>query len=227
MKSSIVRAALAVAGSLILASSGFAAIVTTGVITIPNSGSATGGISFPVPEFNPALGTLTDVSLDFTSNLVAQLDVLNITTVSQPFTNGSSSGMVTLAGPDGTDVSGTPTVSIPTGTANPTPAPPTFPYTTTSFPGAADPLSAVVDVLPSGNLSDYEGVGNANFTVSYGTSVSGGTGGEFQVFFGGELFATGGTVDATYTYTPSVPEPTSAAIIGVPLMALIARRRRA
>jgi hypothetical protein len=221
MKSSIVKAVLGAAGSLLLASSGFAAIVTTGSITIPNSEDAAdpGGISFPVPEFNPALGTLTDVRLDFTSNLMAQVDILNTTGTPQTVTDASSSGTVTFAGPDETEVSGTPSTSFASGIAN------AGPFVVTDFPGAAIPLSDVVDVLPGGDLSDYEGVGNASFTVTFSpvTSAASGTPGAIDV--GGELFATGGSVDVTYTYTP-VPEPTSAAIIGVPLMALIARRRR-
>ena len=92
MRDSIVKAAFGVACSLILASSGLAAVVTTGSITIPDSGDSAdpGGISFPVPEFNPALGTLTDVSLDFTSNLTAQVDIINFTSNPQTVSNGSA-----------------------------------------------------------------------------------------------------------------------------------------
>jgi len=221
MRSSIVRAALGLAGSLLLASSGFAAIITTGSITIPDSGSAAdpSGITFPVPKFNPALGTLTDVSLDFTSNLVAQLDVINFTSSPQRVTNGSSTGTVTFAGPDGTSASGTPSVTNVIGVAYPPQ------YSVTVFPGSADPLSEVVDVLPSGNISDYSGAGNATFSVTFSPSTSSGSGTPGDIAVGGELFATGGTVDVTYTYTP-VPEPTTAAILAIPLLSLIARRRR-
>lgn len=161
---------------------------------------------FTFNSFDESLGTLTGVSVLENLNVTAAVNVLNLSSTSQSFTNATASVPVTLTGPDPSfTLSTTATTAGINGTANP------GPYSNTTFPGATGSTQASISDT---NLSDYESgtVVAQDWSAVAGYGSFSGSGPNGIVFFSGTASA-GGSITLTYTYTPattsSVPEPTT------------------
>ena len=155
-----------------------------------------------LPKFDTSLGTLTGVTISFTTNVNSIVKVANFTGVTQPFTNAQASIPFSVIGPDASSASGTAVTTVGSGNI----ASGIGPY---DFPGLPTTASGQVAV-PSSNWSSYQGVGvtfaNFDFIGANGTFT--GTAANL-VFFGGSAVADGHIV-ITYEYeTAAVPEPST------------------
>ena len=187
--------------------------------TVPTSDT------FLFNQFNPSLGTLTSVDLSLTSNIVADVSVLNSLTTAQGFTNAMASVPFGVTGPDG--ISFSLTASTP-GQSSP-PLAPVAAGADVALPGSAVTASVATTLSSPGEIASYIGTGINDlafvFTVGAGTfSITAANG----VFVSGSATADA-TVVLTYNYTSAtVPEPSSAilAAIGIVGVAALGHRRR-
>lgn len=169
-------------------------------------------------QFNPALGTLTGVTIDASVSLSNDLQVINLTGAPVSFTNGDSKGPFSLTGPGGIVIgSATPDTGSIKGTA----AAGSYVFSTFAGPTNGYDWKATIG---SGSLGLYEGSGPVTFTLTYGPLTSGAT------FPLGTLAVTGdqsgsGTITLTYDYNP-VPIPGTLWLVGSGLAALGAFRKR-
>ena len=175
--------------------------------------------SFTLPEFNPALGTLTGVELSFALTYQGEVDVLNFSQffgppTAEPFTDASLTIPIDMSTPSGllaplvmaaySGVSGI--------------AAPVYPNTT-NFLGP--PTAMTPTFTPGmGDFPLYTGVTTNLYTLSYGTGMYMGSG--TDVAFGGDGNSYG-TATVTFTYTP---EPSSLVLLGLGAMALAGKARR-
>ena len=163
-------------------------------------------------KFDTSLGTLTGVTISFTSNVNAIVRVVNLTGEPQSFTNAQASIPFSVIGPDSSSASGTAVTTIGSGNIGSGLGP-------HDFPGAPTTASGQVAV-PSSNWSNYQGVGvtfaNFDFIGSNGTFSGSSTN---LVFFGGSAVADG-HIEITYEYEPAaVPEPSTFALGACGLLA--------
>jgi len=178
---------------------------------------------FSLPEFNPALGTLVSVHLDFDLNYQGELDIFNFSGSTQSFTNASSSVPITISAPSSGVPSLSASYSVSSGSLVSSPPLNQFlgPVLNTTIP--FDALSA--------DFASYEGIGNNSYLLAYlsgtyggSTAAPGGT-----VFFGGDANSLG-TASVLYTYS-AVPEPDTLVLFGIGALGLLAcglaRRRSA
>jgi hypothetical protein len=212
--------------SLLVNSSAHADSVTFGPTLFDNGGpnyTAGSSGSFSLPQFNPALGTLTGVNLAITGNSFGgsnYYENLGDNSGSATVTIGSN---ITVTGPASLVVITLPSESN-TGPIGPYDGSldPSDSVTVTGTSSSDSASNALTN--PPTNLSAYIGLGSAPFnfssTVNNSSSstaspgVSGNTPPDFNF-------------DATITYTYSeVPEPASIGLIAVALPLLAARRRR-
>ena len=176
--------------------------------------------SFTLSEFDPSLGTLTGVEVDFALTYKGEVDVLNFTSSSNPFTNASSQLPIAMTTPSSVSPFDLPLVtasySVASGNANP----PMF--SQTFFPDPGSPSSNTIVFNPV-SFAPYEGIGNNSYQLGYGTGNYGGTG--VGVAFGGDANSSG-TATVIYTYSP-VPEPATFVllVVGAAGLAATARRR--
>jgi PEP-CTERM motif len=172
--------------------------------------------SFSLSEFNPALGTLTGVQISFGLTYAGELDVINFTNASNPFTSGMSQVPINVLTPSGLD---SPLVTTAYAVASGIANPPQF--ATTFFMGP--PTATSPSFTPgAGDFALYTGLGNNSYTLSYGTGSYSGTG--VGVGFGGDA-SSSGTATVTYTYTPT-PEPSTLVLLALGTLALAATSRR-
>ena len=175
--------------------------------------------SFSLPEFNPALGTLQAVHVEFALQYQGEVDIVNISGSPQSFTNATSSVPINITAPSPGVPSLTASMSVSSGSLVSSPP-------LNEFPGSVLNTTIPFDVLPA-DLGSYEGAGNNSYMLAYGagnymgsTGAPGGT-----VFFGGDANSLG-TASVLYTFAPT-PEPSTLALLGLGAMAFgaIARRR--
>lgn len=177
--------------------------------------------TFTLPGFNTSLGTLTSINLMNTVTTVANVNIVNTSSVNQPFTSATASVPLTLSGPGlGSGLVTTATATIPTGTALPSPPTNNFPGITNTTIGTA--------VIPSTEWAPYISGGPVSFTASGALGTYAGIGSS-SLFFGGSA-AAGSVVKVTYTYnTPmSTETPEPSAFLGLGLiggLGLLAKRK--
>lgn len=211
-------------GSLVLsASAANAAVVeyTRTLAASPTPFSST----FSLPLFDGTLGTLTGVNFSLLSNVSGSIDVINILSTPQAFTDAFARIPIKVTSNtlDATSVTATYITSLASGTA--LSALSGIPVN--SFPGITGTVSSSVNVLPA-DISKYVGLGGgtALFTATTtganfgGTAVPG-------VFFGGSAVADA-TFKIQYDYSPvsAVPVPAAALLFGSGLISLGAVWRR-
>ena len=164
--------------------------------------------TFTLPAFDPALGTLTGVEVSRDWSGAAGVSIYNATGVTQTFTNATASNPVsvsiTLSGLTwtGTD---TLTAAVASGTLAPG---------VNNFPGLPFTSSTLGNPIPPLSLADFEGAAlTIPFVVTGGTGSYSGTSVP-GVYFGGSA-TVGGAVDIEYTYSKTVPEPATWAMMGL------------
>ncbi len=167
---------------------------STKTCTIAQTGAPYTLTTCTLDQFNPALGTLTNVVLALSgvggSVAAKQFDFSD---VADPFVNSTGTVQLTFKGPDSIETS---VVSTPAcmGTVG---ANGTNTCTATTFSGASAPSVTAASVTP------YIGTGTLSFTATGqidGTGA-GGRGANGELGFGG-TGSIGGTLTLTYTYTP-------------------------
>jgi len=220
-------------GSLMLAGMAMTAHADTQTfsVTVPPSGTLTVPFTqpFSLPLFDPALGTLTGVNIQFAYAISPVLRVRNTDTTvgdaNETFTNGAVSATIGLTGPDATTTS---VIAGVTGLSGSVPV-----NTTINFPGSTVNGSTNTNVAPA-NFGTYTGpVGSfGTFNAFAGSISAGGTGGGFNggsdLFYNGLADVSGtGTVTYTYTAPTGTPEPgTWAMMVAGASTGLVALRRR-
>jgi hypothetical protein len=179
--------------------------------------------SFNLNAFDPSLGTLTGVTITLDLQATASPQVINTSGGAGSFTV-SSYFPTTLTGPHGSSVSATTASGLLSGTAN------TGVFSITPVPGSEVDQS-VDTVVPTGNLSSYEGTNPLTFTLvapsGAGFTTSGTeTTGTATLAYGGGGSIDGGTATVDYTYTVAAPEPSSWVLGFIAIGTLFFLRRR-
>jgi PEP-CTERM motif len=173
--------------------------------------------SFTLPEFNPALGTLESVAIQFALQYQGEVDIYNISGSTQTFTNASSSVPISITAPSEV---------LPPLSASYFVSSGSLPSVFNSFPGPV--LNTTIPLNPaSADFGLYEGVGNNSYSLGYLAGTYSGTPGNSNgtIFFGGDANSVG-TASVIYTYAP-VPEPSSLVlmVLGAIGLGTMARRR--
>jgi len=181
------------AALLTLASSILTAGTQSYSVTIPQSSGAFSQ-PFTLPNFNPAQGFLTGVTITFSYSTTSSVAVVNTNAAPQSFTNATAAIPLTLGAPAGlsatmNSVAGPLSGTVPGGSVVTFPAPPTSGTLTVN--------------VPNGNFSSFEtppstGTGAYTFSAGSGTYSGSAIPG---VGFSGSASA-GGTATVTYTFTP-------------------------
>lgn len=187
--------------------------------TVPFSVNGTTPSNISLSSFNPAYGTLTDVSLTVMDNLTPQVEIVNFTAASQMF-EAQSTSILSLNGPGSTSMTFTATGQI-NGTA------PAAPVST--FFGQTLSQTQVVS-LSQAVWGEYVGTGSLNFIASFAPFVSSITA-PAALAVGGNGSANG---DITIAYSfdsgtsDVLPTPIPAAVLllGSGLMGLAGFRQR-
>ena len=211
-------------GSLMLcASAANAAVVEESVVLASNPTPFS--TTFSLKLFDSSLGTLNGVSFSLLSHVTGSIDVINILSPPQAFTDAFATipVKVTSSTLDATSVTATYITLLASGTALSA----LSGVPVNSFPGVTGTISNSVNVLSS-DIAKYVGLGGGTvlFTAATtganfgGTSVPG-------VFFGGSAVADA-TFKIQYDYSPvsAVPVPAAALLFGSGLMSLGAAWRR-
>lgn len=178
--------------------------------------------TFSLKLFDSSLGTLNGVSFSLLSHVTGSVDVINILSTPQAFTDAFARipVKVTSGTLDATSVTATYITMLARGTA-------LSGVLVNSFPGVTGTASNSVSVL-SADIAKYVrlGGGDAMFTAATtganfgGTSVPG-------VFFGGSAVADAKfTIQYDYSPVSAVPVPAAALLFGSGLMSLGAAWRR-
>lgn len=149
-------------------------------------------------KFNPSLGTLNSIGMTISTTFNADVAIINLTGVNQPFTLATATIPITVSGPNANY-----TVTVTAGPFNNVVSG-MSPGLVWTYAGQ-NPITFNNSVsIPVSGL--YQGIGTIPFTYSLtdGVGTYGGSAKPW-VFFGG-LPTAKGDVTLTYDYTP-VPEP--------------------
>ena len=176
--------------------------------------------SLSIPQFQSNLGTLTSVTLTLNGSMSTTLIAGNITGstfVPTPDPSSGSAGVVAQFGlqDSGGSLSGLSIVSPMEGYSFAAGGSQSWSLST------ADSSSAVY--TDSSTLGEFTGPGNITLDAA-GTAFTNqvNTGG---VSYAGQNTISSLTADVTYTYSASVPEPSTIALLGVGIVTLLAYRR--
>gem|GEM_PF-827737 len=184
-------------------------------------------------SFDTSLGTLTGVTLGYTSNITAEVDIYNTYGgSSEAYAGATATVSVNLTGPDGSIVYTTAQAGPFAGAV--AAADPSIGLSMAALAGNTATDTSYTEV--TGDLSAYEAPGGADVafiaTNTDGGSYTGDASSapDGTMFFSGDATA-GGTASVTYTYTTAthgtpVPEPATMSIFCLGLMGLRAVRRR-
>jgi hypothetical protein len=181
-----------------------------------------GSTTASLPQFNPALGTLTSVEISIDALIQASITGENDSATAGNMT-ANLSGNATAAGPSGLSAtaainasSGPVSLAATDGTSGSGPDFHDF--------GAVSGSDSDTDLISS-SLSPYIGAGSVSYNIngSGGFSLSGVSNSTLTI----DDFGANGTIEVTYTYTP-VPEPASLAMMasGVAMLIGLARPLR-
>jgi hypothetical protein len=197
-------------------------------MSAPFSGNV-GVVTAQVPQFDPSIGILTSVSLEFTGTFTPIISIFN---------SSSSPGSVdAFANTTGVNpLGGAPGAPSPLDFSGPYGGSSLVDYETVVFGQAVTPglndfpqpadivgIPDLTSAVPGGSFGDFVGLGTTpvDYTLSgssfIGGSVLSGTG----IFFGWSGLVDG-VVQVTYEYVPS---PGPAALLGFAGLAAIRRRR--
>ena len=177
-------------------------------------------------SFNPALGTLTDVSLILVTDITPEVMMVNLTASAQSFTNAQSTAPFSLNGPGSIVV----TASASTGLINGTVTPPL--YSISTFSGPTTNQTQTIDIA-SVSRAQYEGTGSIGLRAAVEPLTSSATFKPATLAVGGDA-AVSGTVTIDYAYAgaspygnpSSVPLPAAFLLFGPGLVGLGTIRRR-
>jgi len=182
--------------------------------------------SFTYNNFDTSLGELFGVTITLNTSIVATVEVVNKTAVTQNFTNATATVPLELTGPGPVDITATAVAGPFSGSVLGAPPAVTF------FP--APPANASTSVtLPSSEFSLYEippSAATVTLTVTAGAGSYTGTANGGTLLFGGFASASG-TITITYQYAPagSIPEPGTTTFFAAGILGslgLVLRRRK-
>lgn len=175
-------------------------------------------ITLTAQQFNSDLGNLVAVGLTLTATVNGEVNIYNLTSQSQGFTNAFVGTEVSVTGPNGTTVTDDPMAFVASGTANP------GLFVETVFqPDMTAGNGTGTNTAGDPNLSPYEspgGTGVVYLTVnSNGSETVGGSSNVANTLAFAGIVNVYGDVDVQYSYFTPVPEtPEYAAYLGAAVL---------
>ena len=174
--------------------------------------------SLSLGSFNPALGTLTDISLTLVTNLTPEVQLTNLTNAAQSFTNAQSSAPFTLTGPGNTTVTATASTGSIDGTAA------AGPSAVSTFSGPTVQQTQTIDLASL--ISLYQDTGPLGFQAALGPFTSSASFASGTLGVGGEALVNGSVaIDYTYNAAP-VPTPSALLLLATGFLGLAGITRR-
>jgi hypothetical protein len=177
-----------------------------GSASAPLDPSADFPVTLTVPKFDSNLGTLLSVDLVLTATVNGEVDIYNLTTQTQAFTNSFVSTLVSVTGPDGSSVTEMPFAYVTSGNANAGRFVETI-FTPDNSPGNGTGSSSVLAIDP-GMFESPGGTGLVDLDVdSNGSETVGGSAVKANTLAFSGIVNVYGSVEVVYDYATPVPEP--------------------